>query len=157
MNNEIVYKKLNTCDEIVQTKDLIVEYMKWLNADVCFQNIEDELNNFPENYKNPDGDFLIAKENNTVIGCVGIQKIDENIGEMKRLFVTKKYQGKGIGKRLVENIIEEAKKMRCRIIRLDTLKIMEKALGIYYKIGFYEIKPDYNNPYDDVLHLEMKI
>ena len=107
----ILYKKLDNKnkDEIEMSKDLIIEYIKWLNMDLTFQNIEDELNDFPLKYNEPDGSFIIAKENSIVIGCVGLKFLDKNICEMKRLFVNDKYKNKGIGKKLVEKIIEEAK------------------------------------------------
>jgi N-acetylglutamate synthase-like GNAT family acetyltransferase len=109
MEQNIVYKKLETNEEISGAKKLIVEYIQWLNQDLCFQNINDELNNFPEKYKEPEGAFIIAKENDKIIGCVGIRKIENKICEMKRLFVSDNYKGKGIGKKLVEIIIKEAK------------------------------------------------
>jgi ribosomal protein S18 acetylase RimI-like enzyme len=42
-------------------------------------------------------------------------------------------------------------------MRLDTLDKMEKALKLYYKNGFYEIKPYYNNPNKGVIYLEKKL
>jgi ribosomal protein S18 acetylase RimI-like enzyme len=154
MNKEIIYKKLETKEEIIKAKELIIEYIKWLNEDLTYQNIDDELINFPQKYKEPDGTFIIAKDNDNVVGCVGLRKLDENICEMKRLFVNDKHKGKGIGKKLVEIIIEEAKYKNYRKMRLDTLKTMESALKIYYKNNFYEIEPYYNNPNTDVVYIE---
>ena len=76
--------------------------------DLCFQNIDEELNGFPQKYKEPNGIFIIAKDKDNVVGCVGMRKLDEKICEMKRLFVNDNYKGKGIGKKLIERIIEEA-------------------------------------------------
>jgi ribosomal protein S18 acetylase RimI-like enzyme len=154
MNKEIIYKKLETKEEVIKAKELITEYIKLLNEDLTYQNIDDELINFPKKYKEPDGTFIIAKDNDNVVGCVGLRKLDENICEMKRLFVNDKYKGKGIGKKLVEIIIEEAKYKNYRKIRLDTLKTMENALKIYYKNNFYEIEPYYDNPNTDVVYIE---
>ena len=42
-------------------------------------------------------------------------------------------------------------------MRLDTINTMETALNIYYKIGFYEIDPYYNNPYEEIVYLEKKL
>lgn len=154
MNKNIVYKKLETDKEIIRAKGLILEYIKWLNTDLSFQNIDDELNNFPEKYQEPNGDFIIAKDNEDVIGCVGIRKIEKNVCEMKRLFVKDNYKGKGIGKKLVEKIMEEAKIKNYHKIRLDTSNTMQAALGIYYKFGFYDIKSYYNNPHDNIVYLE---
>ena len=73
---------------------------------------------------------------------------------MKRLFVNDKYKGKGIGKKLVQIIIEEARLKNYKKMRLDTYKTMENALTIYYKNNFYEIEPYYNNPNNDVVYIE---
>jgi ribosomal protein S18 acetylase RimI-like enzyme len=154
VDKEILYKKLETEEEIIKAKDLIIEYIKWLNQDLAFQNIDDELINFPQKYKEPDGTFIIAKDNDNVVGCVGLRKLDKNICEMKRLFVNDKYKGNGIGEKLVEIIIEEAKHKNYKRMRLDTLKKMESALKIYYKNNFYEIEPYYNNPNNDVVYIE---
>ncbi|MDR1494048.1 MAG: GNAT family N-acetyltransferase [Planctomycetaceae bacterium] len=101
---------------------MIIEYTKWLNQDLAFQNIDAELINFPQKYKEPDETFIITKDNNNVIGCVGLKRLNENICEMKRLFVKNKYKRKGIGKKLVEIIIDEAKCKNYEKMRLDTLK-----------------------------------
>jgi ribosomal protein S18 acetylase RimI-like enzyme len=154
MNKEIMYKKLETAEEIIEAKELIIEYIKWLNQDLAFQNIDDELINFPQKYKEPDGTFVIAKYNDDVVGCVGLKKLDENICEMKRLFVKDRYKRKGIGRRLVKIIIEEAKNKKYKRMRLDTLKTMESALKIYYGNNFYKIEPYYYNPNNDVIYIE---
>jgi ribosomal protein S18 acetylase RimI-like enzyme len=154
MEENNVYKKLETNEEISGAKKLIGEYIQWLNQDLSFQNISDELNNFPKKYEEPEGTFIIAKENNKIIGCIGIKKIENKICEMKRLFVNDNYKGKGIGKRLVAIIINEAKLRNYEKMRLDTLNTMETALNIYYKNGFYKIEPYYNNPNDGVVYLE---
>jgi len=150
----IIYKKLETEDEIIKTKELILKYITWLNQDLTFQNIDEELVNFPEKYEEPLGSFIIAKENENVIGCVGLKNLDNKICEMKRLYVLDNYKGQGIGKILTRKIIEEAKLKNYEIMRLDTLNTMEAALKIYFTSGFYKINPYYNNPHEDVIYLE---
>jgi ribosomal protein S18 acetylase RimI-like enzyme len=154
INKNIVYKKPETDAEILGAKKLIVAYVQWLNQDLCFQDIDDELSYFPKKYSEPEGTFLIAKENDEVIGCVGIKKLENSICEMKRLFVNDRYRGGGIGKKLVEMITGEAKLKHYEKMRLDTLNTMEEALNIYRKSSFYEIEPYYNNPADGVVYLE---
>jgi ribosomal protein S18 acetylase RimI-like enzyme len=73
---------------------------------------------------------------------------------MKRLFVKDEYKMKGIGKKLVEKIIEDARIKNYERMRLDTLNTMEAALNLYRKNGFYEIEPYYNNPHHGVVYLE---
>ncbi|MDR1592901.1 MAG: GNAT family N-acetyltransferase, partial [Prevotellaceae bacterium] len=59
------------------------------------------------------------KEKDKVIGCVGLRKLDDKTCEMKRLFVNDNYKGRGIGKKLVKKIIEEAKMKSYEKMRLD--------------------------------------
>jgi ribosomal protein S18 acetylase RimI-like enzyme len=145
---------LETKEEVIKAKELIIEYIKWLDQDLSFQNIDDELINFPQKYEEPYGTFVVAKDNDNIVGCVGLKKLDESICEMKRLFVNDKYKGKGIGRKLVEIIIEEAKNKNYKRMRLDTLRTMGNALKIYSKNNFYEIKPYYTNPNNDVVYIE---
>jgi len=157
MDQNIVYKKIETKEEINGAKRLIIEYLKWLNKDLSYQNINNEIDNFPEKYKEPDGAFIVAKFNDSIIGCVGIWKIEEKICEMKRLYVDDNYKGNGIGKILVKKIIEEAKNKNYNKMRLDTINTMETALRIYCNNGFYKINQYNNNPWENIVYLEKKL
>jgi ribosomal protein S18 acetylase RimI-like enzyme len=156
MKQTILYKKGEN-HEIAEIKNIIREYISWLNMDLGFQNIEDELDHFPQKYQEPDGAFIIAKENNIIVGCVGFKKLDKITCEMKRLFVRDNYKGRGIGNILVEKIIEDAKSKGYEIMRLDTMDTMKSALNLYRKTGFYEIEPYYNNPHKGAMYLEKKL
>jgi GNAT superfamily N-acetyltransferase len=153
MQAEIVYGKLRDGDR-AQTLSLIREYIAWLNIDLCFQDIDRELAEFPGKYGEPGGAFIVARDGEAVIGCVGLRKMDAETCEMKRLFVTGGYKGRGVGKRLVELIIEEAGRMGYARMRLDTLLKMNAAVKLYRNSGFYEITPYIYNPEKDVLYLE---
>jgi ribosomal protein S18 acetylase RimI-like enzyme len=154
MDKNIVYKKPETDEEVSEAKKLIIAYIQWLNQDLSYQNIDDELSTFPQKYGEPEGAFLIAKENKEVVGCVGIRKLENNICEMKRLYVNDRYRGNGTGKKLVEMIIGEARLKHYEKMRLDTFNTMEDALNIYRKNGFYEIESYNNNPAGGVVYLE---
>ncbi|WP_274373875.1 MULTISPECIES: GNAT family N-acetyltransferase [Synergistales] len=113
---------------------------------MSFQGIDYELDNFPGKYIKPNRAFLVAKVDNMAIGCVGLRKIDNDTCEMKRLYVSNEYKGKGIGKALVEKIIMKAKNMNYIKIRLDTLPKMKTAQELYKNFGFYEIEQYTENP-----------
>ncbi|MDR3259936.1 MAG: GNAT family N-acetyltransferase [Fusobacteriaceae bacterium] len=149
----IKYKKLDK-QEIEDTKNLIKEYINWVDIDLSFQDIEDELKNFPLKYEKPYGAFFIAKNGDEVVGSVGLKKIESNICEMKRLYVKDKYKGYKIGETLVGIIIGEAQKCGYEKMRLDTLKKMGMAQNLYKKYGFYEISAYVYNPIEGALYME---
>ncbi|MDN5201912.1 GNAT family N-acetyltransferase [Fulvivirgaceae bacterium BMA10] len=138
-------------------KALFLEYANELGIDLHFQNFEEELDSITKQYTSPSGALLLLKEKNKAIGCVGIRKLEGNIGELKRMFIKKEYRNKGFGKPLLKKGIEMAKVLNYHKIRLDTLPTMEKALKIYTAIGFKEIKPYRYNPIVGTKFLELEI
>jgi ribosomal protein S18 acetylase RimI-like enzyme len=60
---------------------------------------------------------------------------------MRTLFVRPSCRGKGIGRKLVEASLNEARKLGYAYVRLDTLSFMHGALGLYRSLGFYDVSP----------------
>ena len=138
---------------IQMTKD----YICWLDMDLSFQNIEQELSNFASVYGPPDGLFLLAWHNGEVAGGVGLRKFDVNICEMKRLFVYEKFRGIGLGRSLCVELIKEAKVLGYDKMRLDTLGHMKAAINLYTTLGFKEIAPYRFNPDPTTKYMELTL
>ncbi len=87
-------------------------------------------------------EYLIATdESGEVIGGVGISEFKgfENCGEIQKLYLSDKAKGKGIGKELMKAIEETARKKGYSRLYLETHSVLKAAIGLYEKIGFYEI------------------
>lgn len=154
-SNNINIIKVNSKEQIKIIKSLFIEYSKELRFELDFQNFNNELEQLPGNYAEPEGVLLIAYYGNSVTGCVGLRQFEQDICEMKRLYVRQEFRGKGIGIKLSENVISEAKKIGYKKMRLDTISYMKEAIGIYKKIGFYEIEPYRHNPFSDAIFMEL--
>ena len=144
-------------DEYIQNaRVLFEEYAGWLQIDLCFHNFEKELAELPGEYTPPDGRLLLAFANGQLTGCVALRKIGDSVCEMKRLFVRPEFQGRGLGRQLVDAIIKNAREIGYQKMRLDTLPPkMNTAIGLYRSLGFTEIEPYYNNPVPDALFMEL--
>jgi ribosomal protein S18 acetylase RimI-like enzyme len=144
--------------EIDQARSLFREYETWLGLDLCFQNFEKELAELPGAYAPPAGRLLLAFEGDQVAGCVALRKLTDDTCEMKRLFLRTGFQGRGLGRQLVDAILTEAREIGYGRMRLDTLSAhMGKAISLYRTLGFKEIAPYYNNPVPGALFMEREL
>jgi ribosomal protein S18 acetylase RimI-like enzyme len=143
--------------DIPAIKELFLEYARAIGIDLCFQNFDKELANLPGKYALPDGALLIAKSSGKVCGCVALRNFDDQVCEMKRLYVKPEFRKIGLGKDLVKRIISEAKKRGYKFMRLDTLATMQSAIKLYESFGFYEIPAYTFNPISGAVYMELKI
>jgi ribosomal protein S18 acetylase RimI-like enzyme len=111
------------------------------------------LDSLPRVHAAPEGAALVARLDGKVVGCVMIQRIDENTCEMKRMFVGPEGRGLGLGRRLAENIIRVAAERGYAFIQLDTGRNHDEALSLYRSLGFEEIPPYYEAPPELKNHL----
>src|SRR5213075_1885830 len=133
------------------------EYVASLAEDISFQNVDDELGTLPGKYARPGGVVLIAREGAQAAGAIAYRMVEPGTCEMKRLYVRPAFRGRGLGRQLAEGIIEEARHIGYRAMRLDTLSSMVEARALYQSLGFLAI-PRYNdNPGPGVIHLELEL
>lgn len=141
-------------DYLPQVKQLILEYTDFLGRDLSFQNIDDELNDLKKKYFPPNGEILVALNEDDVLGMVAYYRHDDKICEMKRLYVKPDARGMHLGDALISEIISHARDNGYEIMLLDTIKPLKPAIGLYEKHGFKECEPYYNNPMDDVIYMK---
>ncbi|MCH8273322.1 MAG: GNAT family N-acetyltransferase [Armatimonadetes bacterium] len=144
-------------EQISQVRELFVEYVEWLGFHLCFQNFDEELRTLPGNYAPPAGRLYLAVLGGRIAGCVGLRRIAEGVCEMKRLYARLEFRGKGIGRRLAQAVIEEARRIGYKTMRLDTLSRMEEARSLYRSLGFLEIEPYTHNPMDGAVFMELEL
>ena len=117
-----------------------------LAIDLSFQGFEEELASLPLPYARPPGVLLLAECGGEVAGCVGLRRLGERIGEVKRLYVLSSHRGRGIGLALMERLIAEARQIGYERLLLDTLPMMASARRLYTQLGFYPTSAYYHNP-----------
>ena len=150
----INYGFATTAADFEQGKKLFEEYVQSLGIDLSFQDFAKELFTIEEQYNHPSGALLLAYVDTKSIGCAGIRKLDDEVAELKRMYIRGEYRGYGIGVQMLEQSLQKAKELGYKKIRLDTLKTMEKAQALYRSFGFYEI-PSYRfNPLEGTVYME---
>ena len=148
---------VETNEDLEIAKQLFVEYADSLGFDLSFQNFEEELASLPGDYTAPEGCLLLAKYQDKAAGCVALRKLSDGICEGKRLYVRPGFRGLKVGRRLVEAVIAEARKIGYSCIRGDTVGSMQIAQALYASLGFKEIEPYCYNPIEGAKFIELKL
>ena len=73
------------------------------------------------------------------------------------MYLRHEARGKGIGKLIIQKVMDEVKKLGYNALRLDTLPSMKAAIGLYERFGFQEIKPYRFNPIEGSKFYEIKL
>jgi ribosomal protein S18 acetylase RimI-like enzyme len=127
-------------------RDLFQEYALAIGIDLEYQGFARELAALPAPYVSPHGALFIAYVDGEVAGCAALRPLGRDAGEMKRLYVRPAYRKSGVGKRLIDAIMEAARRSDFRTLHLDTLPSMTSAQALYRKLGFVETPP-YNDKF----------
>ncbi|MFI5102174.1 MAG: GNAT family N-acetyltransferase [Terriglobales bacterium] len=143
-------------EHIEEARSLFLEYGRSLGFSLCFQSFDEELNNLPGAYGPPSGSLLLARYRDHAAGCIALRKLEPGICEMKRLYVRPEDRGLGLGRMLVERLIEEARQIGYERMRLDTIEsAMKDAIALYRRMGFREIAPYSAIPIESALWMEL--
>jgi ribosomal protein S18 acetylase RimI-like enzyme len=153
----ISYIEARSPSEIKEEKKLFTEYAEWLGCSPCAQNIEKELADLPGIYSPPEGRLILAIDDEKFVGTVALRKMNDDLCEMRRLYVRPEYRGRSIGKGLAETIINKAREIGYKRIRLYTLDTMKEAIGIYTSLGFREIDFYIDDAIDNAHFMELDL
>ena len=137
-------------DMLVKEDEDFAKYLK-------LQDYDSELENLDIKYGPPKGRLYLATVEGEVAGCIALKYIDEKTCELKRLYVKPEFRGNKIADALVDQIIDDAKKIGYKKIQLDTLPFLKSAIHLYERYGFYEILPYNNSPMKKSLYYRLDL
>ena len=146
-----------TLADLEDVRALLWEYARIRNYDEALGDYRKEIKELPGEFTLPEGNLLLARWKGKPAGLVASRKIAMGITEMKRLFVLPDFRGKGIGKVLVQEVIDDARSFGYLRMRLDTHPWMENASKLYGNLGFEEIEPYRYNPTKGIRFFELKL
>jgi putative acetyltransferase len=144
-------------------RSLFEEYAAWLAVDLGFQGFAEELATLPGVYAPPWGRLLIAGTPGNATGCIALRPLTnfgagaDATGEVKRLFVQPRARGTGLGARLAAALVDEARVIGYRELKLDTLDWMTDARRLYARLGFAECAPYYENPLPGAVYMSLTL
>jgi ribosomal protein S18 acetylase RimI-like enzyme len=144
-------------DDMTAVRELFREYAGWLQADICLSGFERELAELPGAYAAPRGCLLLAHDGTRAAGVVALRPRENDICEMKRLYVRPQARGRGLGRQLVVALLDAARNAGYRSMTLETLERMSEARRLYASLGFTEIAAADRRPSDHPIAMEIAL
>ena len=92
-------------------------------------------------FQPPDGVLLVAHDEETPIGTASLQLIGESTAEIKRMWVEPSARRAGVGRAMLDELVERAGELGAGRIRLDSPDFMTAAHALYRSRGFIDIPP----------------
>jgi GNAT superfamily N-acetyltransferase len=101
----------------------------------------------PADFGPPHGAFVVLYEDDVALAGGGIKRLDDSACEIKRMYVVPEARGRGLGKRLLVALEDEARRLGYAIARLDTGPEQPGAQRMYERAGYRAIHNFNANPF----------
>ena len=132
--------------EVFHDKDTLEESIAYYESSWTLKDVED----FEHSYMENGGTFLVTTDRGRIIGTGALRRLEDTVGEIKRLWLLPEYQGRGLGYRMMTRLLEAAREQGYTKLRLETSSSYQRrAYQFYQRLGFYDI-PRFGDDPDDV-------
>jgi putative acetyltransferase len=143
-------------------RELLLEYQRFLGVDLCFQSFEQELSQLPGEYAPPLGRaYVVTDTQGNAVGCMALRKIDApgyaNPFEIKRVYLRASHQGQGLGRRMTQRIVDDARNLGASHLLLDTLPQLKTSHALYESMGWKDIAAYNDNPVASVRFMALDL
>ena len=130
-----------------QIRKLFWEYLQWANNRV--QNefnvtfdiatmLEEDMQSIAK-FKPPQGRLLLGYHGDDLAGIACLKFLKPGVGEVKRMYVRPSHRKAGVGRTLLNELLQEARQIGYQSIKLDSAQFMKEAHQLYRSMGFKEI------------------
>ena len=145
---EIKFHHVETEVQREKAGALIREYLDLLNQRIKNDyNIEFDVEAMVESdlsdkekFYPPYGRFYLADLNGQYVGVGCLKKLEDGIGEVQRMYVLPEFRGKRVGRAIANQLIDDARLIGYRKLKLESLEFLHEAHTLYRSLGFKEIK-----------------
>ena len=147
-NSVAEIREVKLPDDIDSVRQLWIDYLTWGNDNMQMlygvhphnpgEQVEQDIKMI-DKFLPPNGRLVLAfiEDNACGIGC--LKSINEEIGEVKRMYVNPSFRKVGAGRAILQSLINAAKETGYNKVRLDSPKFMEAAHSLYRSFGFKDI------------------
>jgi GNAT superfamily N-acetyltransferase len=147
-NSAVQVREANLPHDIESIRQLWFDYLTWGNEKMKMlygvhphnpkEAVEQDIT-LIDKFLPPHGSLMLAFSDNTACGIGCLKSINNDIGEIKRMYVDPTFRQIGAGRAILQSLLTKAKETGYKKVRLDSPKFMEAAHSLYRSVGFKDI------------------
>ena len=109
--------------------------------ETCFRTLNEE---WIERYfrVEPKEATILSDPKGTILNTGALRRMSDGEFEVAKMAVTPACQGTGIGRKLLQTVIEAGRASGARRLYLETNHILKPAIRLYESMGFRHLSPD---------------
>lgn len=129
-----------TEDDTKAIVDLVSSVLLEYGLPVELKSTDSDLFDTKTHYK--EGYFGVITKEDNIVATYGITPIDAHATEIRKMYALPNARGKGLGKWMVNHLIQLSKENNYKFVELETSSLLKEAVGLYEHMGFEEIKSE---------------
>jgi putative acetyltransferase len=134
---EIEIRPLQTGEDATAFKTLNEE---WITRYFTLERMDRETLGDPENKILKKGGYIfMAYLSDQAVGCVALIPDGDGVYELSKMAVSPEMRGLGIGRKLLQHAVTEAKRIGAKSLFLASNARLENAVHLYESIGFRHV------------------
>jgi GNAT superfamily N-acetyltransferase len=141
-DGQVRLQRIESTEEIAPAAALAREFGVWVRErikdelGIIIPTEADHLTAVLEELLELGGRLYVAEVDGDPVGVGGLKLLGDTGGEIKRMFVRPTAQGRGIGRAILQQLIDDARELGCETIYLESASFMHAAHALYRSVGF---------------------
>jgi GNAT superfamily N-acetyltransferase len=140
VTRDLVVREATEPAAVDAVRDLVLAHVQERATTPGIEYMKADAEGLPGPYVAPRGAIWLAQAGDEPVGCVARRPLSADVGEVKRMYVVPAWRGRGVGRALLERLIEHARALGYERLRLGTLADMTRAQKLYHSLGFVPIE-----------------
>jgi GNAT superfamily N-acetyltransferase len=140
VTRDLVVREATEPAAVDAVRDLVLAHVQERATTPGIEYMKADAEGLPGPYVAPRGAIWLAQAGDDPVGCVALRPLSADVGEVKRMYVVPAWRGRGVGRALLERLIEHARALGYERLRLGTLADMTRAQKLYHSLGFVPIE-----------------
>ena len=127
--------------DCASVRKLVFGILREYDLTVETDGTDADIADIEANYLQRGGVFEVVEDaQGNLLGTIGLYPLDAETIELRKMYFDRNLRGRGVGKLMLERMIEKARALGFKRIYLETASILKEAVGLYEKYGFAPTK-----------------